>query len=89
MTFSAIKDGDSLLDYLIDWTEFLESDLIDSVLWIVPDGLASEAETHDNTTATIWLSGGTVGVCYDVTCRITTVGGRVDDRTIAVTVKNK
>ena len=89
MTFSAIKDGDSLLDYLIDWTEFLESDLIDSVLWIVPDGLASEAETHDSKTATIWISGGVVGVCYDVTCRITTVGGRVDDRTIAVTVSNK
>jgi hypothetical protein len=89
MTFSAVKDPQGVLDYLIDWEPFLSGDFIDSVLWIVPDGLVSEAETHDNTTATIWISGGVVGVCYDVTCRITTIGGRVDDRTIAVTVNNK
>ena len=89
MTFSAVKDGNSLLDYLIDWEPFLSGDFIDSVLWIVPDGLVSEAETHDNTTATIWLSGGTVGMTYDVVCRVTTSGGRIDDRTIAICVKDK
>ena len=88
-SFAAIKDPQGLLDYLIDWEAFLDGDFIDSVLWIVPDGLVSEAEAHDNTTATIWLSGGTVGMTYDVVCRITTIGGRIDDRTIAICVKDK
>ena len=89
MSFSAIKDPQGLLDYLIDWEAFLDGDFIDSVLWIVPDGLVSEAETHDNTTATIWLSGGITGMTYDVVCRVTTIGGRIDDRTIAICVKDK
>ena len=89
MSFSAIKDGDSLLDYTMDWGPYLDSDQIDSVLWIVADGLVSEAETHDSKTATIWISGGVVGMTYDVVCRVTTIGGRIDDRTIAICVKDK
>ena len=88
-SFSAQKDPSAVLDYQMNWEPYLDSDLIDSVLWIVPDGLASEAETHDNTTATIWLSGGITGMTYDVVCRVTTIGGRIDDRTIAICVKDK
>ena len=89
MTFSATKDPQALLDYELDWAPYLDSDVIGSATWEVPAGLVSEAEANTTKTATIWLSGGTVGVRYSVVCRITTAGGRIDDRTITVLMINK
>lgn len=83
------KDPDATLDYTVDWEPFLAGDLIDTALWIIPTGVVSEAESSDSTTATVWLSGGTLGAAYDVICRITTVGGRIDDRTIRVIINDK
>jgi len=36
-----------------------------------------------------WISGGTVGQAAAATCRITTAGGRVDDRTLTFTIKER
>ncbi len=38
------------------------------------------------TTVTPWLSGGTAGTVYSVACKIVTVGGRTDERTIEIQV---
>lgn len=80
------RDPDSVLDYLIDWTAWLDTDTIATSTWIVPDGITKASDSHTATTTTIWLSGGTAGTGYPITNRITTAGGRTDDRTIRVRV---
>lgn len=86
-----VKDPDSLLDYRFAWTEWLEeiSDTIDSVAWVVPTGVTNEADSATTTTATVWVSGGTLNQSYTVTCRITTVGGRTDDRSLILKIREK
>ena len=82
-----IKDPDATLDYVINWAAWLGevSDTIDSAVWDVPAGLTEAApSTVTTTTTTVWLSGGTVGESYEVRCRITTAGGRIDDRSILI-----
>jgi len=84
-----IKDPNAKLDYTVDWSSYLGSDTIDSVEWVVPDGITMESQEETESVATIWLSGGTAGTDYDVVCRITTVGGRIDDRTIVIKVREQ
>lgn len=85
-----IKDPDSTLDYTVDWTQWMSSgDTIASVTWTVPSGITQVTSTNTSTKAIVWLSGGTVGQSYQVRCRIVTVGGRTDDRTITIIVRQK
>jgi hypothetical protein len=84
-----VKDPQAILDYSVDWTNWLDSDTISAVAWVVPAGIINPAISNTTKTATIWLSSGTVGNSYDIICRITTTGGRTDERTITVSVRNK
>jgi len=84
-----IKDPDALLDYVIDWSDWLSGDTIADSEWIVPDGLVNVDDSFTDAATTIWLSGGTAGRKYSLTNRITTAGGRVDDRSIGVMVRNR
>lgn len=84
------KDPDAVLDYQIDWGgNWLGSDTIDTSTWTVPSGITKDDESKTTTTTTIWLSGGTVGERYAITCHITTVAGREDDRTFYVKVEER
>jgi len=87
--FSFVKDPDATLDYKADWTLWLKDDIINQSSWIVPAGLTKEAEAVDNTTATVWLSGGTLGQKYEVINRIITTAGRTDDRTLTIRIRHK
>lgn len=80
-----------VLDYTVDWTKWLDEveDTIATSTWIVPTGLTKVTETNTTKLATVWLSGGTVGTNYTVTNRITTVGGRIDDRSITIRVRER
>lgn len=81
-----IKDPDARLDFVIDWSEWVvEGDSITSSVWL-PGGLDASDESLDGARATVWLSGGTPGVTYKVTNRVTTSAGRIDDRTLDVLV---
>jgi hypothetical protein len=84
-----LKDPDATLDYSIDWSLYLVVDTISAVTWTVPTGITKVSDSHTTTVATAWLSGGTAGADYPVTCRVTTVGGRVDDRTILIRVRQR
>lgn len=80
-------DPNAALDYRIDWTQWLaEDEAVTTSTWAVPDGLAKGSDAHDDTTCTVWLSGGTVGVIYDVTNHVVTSQGRTDDRSFRVRV---
>ena len=83
------KDPDAVLDYTVDWSQWLASgDLLAASVWVVQEGItiASPSPTFSDTSATIWLSGGSLWKTYRVTNRITTVDGRVQDYSIAIKI---
>jgi hypothetical protein len=83
------KDPNAVLDYVIDWgSKWLEAgDEISTSIWTVPTGITKDSDSKTTTTTTIWLSGGTDGESYDIVNRIVTTGGRTDDRTITIIVR--
>lgn len=89
MTIKFLKDPEAVLDYQVDWSEWLDGDTISNSDWTVPTGIERDSDDRDSTTATIWLSGGTAGEWYSVVNRIQTAGGRTDDRTIMIKVEDK
>lgn len=86
MTFT--KDPDAVLDYSIEWSKWLAGDQIQTSAWSVSDpGLEAAGDSNTPTRATVWLSGGVAGQSYSVTNRITTSGGRTDDRSFVIQVQ--
>lgn len=86
------KDPSAVLDYGFDWRAWLESagnDTIDTSTWTVDTGLTVNASTVSGGVSVVWLSGGTVGVNYTVTNRIVTAGGRTDERSLTVLVRQR
>ncbi len=87
MTF--LLDPNAVLDFEIDFTQWLATgETIVSTVIEADEGVTVAPEGRPTTTGggvvTVWLTGGTVGAVYDVTCRISTTAGRTDDRTIRV-----
>ena len=89
MTVSVVKrftkDPDSVLDYVMDWSDWLgATDTISVSTWAADAGITIDSNTNSTTTATVWLSGGTVRRKYIVTNSIETNEGRSVDRSILV-----
>jgi hypothetical protein len=87
MTF--LKDPGASLDYTIDWSGWLGTDTIATSTWTAATGIAVGVTTNTTTSATVWLSGGTVGQIYAVTNHIVTAAGRTDSRTLSIEVQVK
>lgn len=86
------KDPDATVDFVVDWFDYLaglDDDTITAAAFTVPAGLTKVSEDHTGTNATVWLSGGTAGQRYTVTCRVTTAGGRTDDWSFVVHCKHQ
>lgn len=83
------KDPNDVLDYTRDWTTWLDGDTISTSTFVVPAGLTKDSETNNTTSATVWLSGGTVDALYIVTNRITTAAGRTRDLSWLITIKEQ
>ena len=84
-----IKDPDARLDYHWDWTPWMvPGDTIDSHSIIVVGDVTADTDSHTDSTVTTWIEGGTANTRAEVTARITTVGGRTDDRTITLFVRH-
>lgn len=82
-----LKDPNANLDYQIDWSDWLGADTISASTWTVASpagGLTAGLSTLTNVTTKVWLSGGTAGQVVRVTNRITTSGGRIDERSFNV-----
>ena len=96
MASSFVKDPDAVLDYKWDFaastngsgdSDWLASgETISSHTVTADTGLTvdSSSITDTNTSVTAWLSGGTAGTDYGVTCQIVTSASRTDDRTITI-----
>lgn len=84
-----IKDPDAILDYALNWTKWLEGDTISTGVWTVDPGITIASQSVSGGIVTMFLQGGTDATTYNARCRITTTGGRTDDRTIQIQVKEK
>jgi len=85
-----VKDSDAVLDYAFEFEDWLSpSETINSFTVIASPGITVDSSSNTVDTVTVWLSGGTAGVPYTVTCRIVTNQGRTDDRTMTIRVVNR
>ena len=84
------KDPDAILDYVFDWSDWLQSDeTINSKTITVPTGITLESEAESGGLVTVWLSGGTAGTNYIVACKITTSSARTDERSMRIMVQDR
>lgn len=83
------KDPNAVLDYTIDWREWLGDDTILTSTWTMPPGISNGGTINSPTTATIWLAAGTSGTPYSVYNTIVTAGGRTEKRTIKINVLDR
>ena len=85
------KDPNATLDWTFNWATWLTpiTDTITSVEWVLSSGLTKVSESNTTTTATVFVSGGTVDADETLTCRITTAGGRIDDRTVTLRITQR
>jgi hypothetical protein len=80
------KDPDSTVDFPFNWKPELNGDTIFSSEFLLPDGMTLVSQSNDATTATPFVSGGSLGLIYRLTNRIVTVGGRTYDKTAYVLI---
>ena len=83
------KDPDATVDFTVDWTDWLESDTLSTGTWVVPAGITNVSSQYTTVKDTVFLSGGTVNNTYAIINRISTVGGKINDQTIYVLVKEQ
>ena len=81
-------DPDAIVDYIIDWTAWLDGDNIATSNWTVAN--ASEASSSNTSkTATVFVQSAKPGKVCTMRNRITTTGGRTEDRTLRAKVREK
>ena len=74
------KASGEVLDYKVDWDDWLQSETISTSTWKASSGVTIDSNTNSTTDATVWLSGGTVGAVYTVVNTIATTAARTAAR---------
>ena len=88
--WSRIKDPDEYLDYVFDWSSWLQDgETIDSYVVTPETGITVDSKSESEGKVTVWLSGGTPGANYMVGCRITTSVGRIAERSMLIKVRQR
>jgi hypothetical protein len=89
-------DPNGKYDYIIDWTLWLDpvADTISVSTWIVPTGItgSNEAIINASKATRIWLevaNAALLGTKQTITNRITTAGGRIEDRSFEIRIEEK
>ena len=84
-------DPGAALDYTFDWSTWLtaEADTLSSYTVTVPSGLTLDSDSETSGAVTAWISGGTAGTSYTVTCEIVTTGARTDQRSIILVCRDR
>ena len=85
------KDPDAVWDFNIDWATnwMVTDDTVSTSTWTVPAGITKDSDTFTAAgVTTVWLSGGgAVDTIHKLENRITTAGGRTEDQTIHVKMR--
>jgi hypothetical protein len=86
-------DPDATLDYRVDLAArgwLVPGDTVASHTLDVTAGdgaLLINSSAHDDTSLLVWVTGGTVGVEYELTFHVTTTQGRIDDVVATILVR--
>lgn len=93
------KSPKGVLDYAFDWranshgrgdSDWLATgESITSYVCTIEEGLTMVSHSQSDGAVVVWLSGGTIGGAYEVSCKITTSAGRTDERTIVIRVMKR
>ena len=84
------KDPDAVLDYVFNWSAWLENgETISSHTITVGSGITKDSDSESSGIVTIWLSGGTHGNDYLVECEVVTSMGRTDERSINIRCRER
>jgi len=98
------KDKDEIVDYSVDWSRFLGTDIISAVTWYIKDAAGVKTQVADSAVvnglqfvtgtisgkvSTARFSLGTNNIRYTITCSITTGSGLQYERSIFLRVREK
>lgn len=84
------KDPSATLDYPVDWSVHFPNDpLVDSGWAASPSGITIESDSFNTTSTVAWLAGGSPDKRYALTNHVVTQGGREDEHTIYVLIKEQ
>lgn len=82
------KDPDAKKPYFINWSDWLGADLIVASTWSAPDGITLSNDSVENdTTAIVWVEGGTVGDTYKLVNHIVTQNGLEEDASLEIYIR--
>lgn len=88
-----LKDPASRVDYAIDWTGYVDGQVVAAASWSVAPaeagGIAVEEHSFDLTRTAATLIGGKAGHVYSVTAQVTLSDGRRDQRSITLRVEER
>jgi len=89
-----LKDPNAHLDYTLRFTAWLAAastvpDTIATAVTTNVVGVTVNGITFVGPYVVLWVSGGAVGEPASVTVRVTTAGGRIDDRTVYFKIKER
>jgi hypothetical protein len=83
-------DSDERLDYTIDLSQlWIDNDSISNVTFVMNSNITISVIQITNRSVQFWLSGSALQqkVRYEITCRVTSVGGRIEDVVLPVTIR--
>jgi hypothetical protein len=82
------KQPGEVLDYDFDFTDSLaEGDTVSTAtVTVSPSGLTLSTKTVSSPTVKQWVSGGTAGTRYRLTCAAVTSGGRTHEEEMVIPV---
>jgi hypothetical protein len=82
-----LKDPNEELDYGFDWSSWLASgESIATYSLSAEAGITLGTNSVNAGIITYWLSGGTEGETYKITCQVETNEGRIGERTMRIRV---
>lgn len=87
---TAEQASGSLLDYGLDWSDWLSStpgDTIASSSWVADPALTLSNLEHGDAATSVWVTGGSPGEWYELENTVTTSSGRRDSRLCLLYIK--
>ena len=85
-----LKDPDAVLDYPMDWSDWLASGAtIAASTWEADTGITKVRDTKTADRTVVWLSGGEAGENYVVTNHVTDSDGREEERSLLIVVRER
>lgn len=83
------KGTAEVLDYVFNWANWLGVDVISTSTFTATTGITVSSSSKTDTTATAWVTGGTINEEYKLTNRIITTGGRTAERIMYISVEER